>query len=48
MPYYIVGSFMECVKLCEGKPLKLLDIIMNEFESYQDKPIYEREKGNYC
>lgn len=34
---------MRCIKLCEGDVLKLTNLIITEFESYKDEPIYEGE-----
>ncbi|XP_011703539.1 PREDICTED: UPF0553 protein C9orf64 homolog [Wasmannia auropunctata] len=35
------GTFAECVKSCEGSAKKLLQLIVNEFESYRDEADYE-------
>ncbi|XP_029170426.1 queuosine salvage protein-like isoform X3 [Nylanderia fulva] len=37
------GSFVTCVKRSKGNPLKLLNLIVTNFESYQDKSTYEKE-----
>lgn len=34
------GTFVECIKSCEGSAAKLLKLIVNEFESYHDEAVY--------
>lgn len=36
---------MECIKSCAGSAEKLLKLIVNEFESYQDEAEYDGHRG---
>ncbi|XP_012535695.1 queuosine salvage protein [Monomorium pharaonis] len=35
------GTFVECIKSCEGSAKKLLQLIVKEFDSYRDEADYE-------
>jgi len=46
---YVTGSFIRCIQLCNREPLKLLELIVREFVSYNDAPLYrDGKKGKYC
>lgn len=48
MMNYVIGSFVRCIQLSDRKPIKLLQLIVNEFESYKDEPLYSNDKkGKY-
>ncbi|XP_025264531.1 queuosine salvage protein [Camponotus floridanus] len=38
------GSFIRCIQLCNRDPLKLLGLIVCEFVSYNDAPLYDGKK----
>ncbi|XP_076638382.1 queuosine 5'-phosphate N-glycosylase/hydrolase [Colletes latitarsis] len=41
------GTFTECVELCSGSAEKLLKLIVNEFESYQDEADYKTYRVSF-
>ncbi|XP_076235542.1 queuosine 5'-phosphate N-glycosylase/hydrolase [Calliopsis andreniformis] len=41
------GTFVECIKSCSGSAEKLLKLIVNEFESYQDEADYEGHRVSF-
>ncbi|XP_014473213.1 PREDICTED: UPF0553 protein C9orf64 homolog [Dinoponera quadriceps] len=38
------GTFQTCIKSCKGSAIKLLDLIVNEFNAYRDEADYEGQR----
>lgn len=40
------GTFVDCVKLCNGSAEQLLKLIVNDFECFRDEADFHGHRGN--